>query len=79
MNYVATFHTHFAAMRSQRNLKSLGIAARLAPVPRVLSSSCGTCVIYTADEPHLTALDRDTEQVALQLEDGSYKVIHQNL
>ena len=78
MNYVATFYTHFAAIRSQRSLKALGLAARLAPVPRVLSSSCGTCVFYTADDPHLDVLDRDTEQVALLQDDGTYSIIQQN-
>ena len=40
--YVATFHTHLAALRSCNALKKAGAAsARLAPVPRRLSSSCG--------------------------------------
>ena len=61
--YVATFHTHLSAMRTQRMLQSHGVAARLAPVPRYLSASCGTCVFYTAEEPNLERMDRDVERV----------------
>lgn len=72
-NYVATFHTHLAAMRTQRSLSALGVEARLAPVPRSLSASCGTCVLFTAEEPHLDAMDRDVERVVQRLErDGEY-------
>ena len=61
--YVATFHTHLSAMRTQRTLQNSGVAARLAPVPRYLSASCGTCVFYTAVEPNLERMDRDVERV----------------
>ena len=54
--YVATFHTHLAALRSCNALKKAGIAeACLAPVPRRLSSSCGTCVFYGGAEPMLAS------------------------
>ena len=44
--YVATFHTHLAALRSCRALQGAGdTGARMAPVPRVLSSSSGTSVL----------------------------------
>ena len=71
--YIATFHTHLSAMRTQRTLASLGISARLAPVPRYLSASCGTCVFYAAEIPHLEQLDRDVERVVERLpQEGSY-------
>lgn len=65
--YIATFHTHLSAMRTQRALSGLGIKARLAPVPRFLSASCGTCVFYSAEEPHLAQMDRDVERVVERL------------
>ena len=77
-DYVATFHTHLAAQRSHRALKALDVQARLAPVPRALSSSCGTCVLYTAEEPHISALDTDVEQVALCNPEGGYTILHHN-
>ena len=35
----------------------------MMPVPRKLSSSCGTCVQYLAEEPCLSAMDEDVEAV----------------
>ena len=63
MRFVATFHTHLSAMRTQRALSAAGARAALAPVPRRLSASCGTCVRYTADSPMLSCMDTDYEAV----------------
>lgn len=67
--YIATFHTHLSAMRTQRALTREGIAARLSPVPRYLSASCGTCVIYTSEDAHLNCMDADAERVVERLDD----------
>ena len=48
--YIATFFSHFGALRFQRLCSQLGWSARLAPVPRSLSSSCGICVLFQALE-----------------------------
>lgn len=64
-DYLATFHTHLAALRTHRALTALGLPARMAPVPRKISSSCGTCVFYSASEPCYDRLDADTEAVYL--------------
>ena len=61
--YIATFHTHLSAMRTQRALARQDVAARLSPVPRYLSASCGTCVIYRAEDAHLEDMDADVERV----------------
>ncbi len=74
--YIATFHTHLAALRSSRSLSGKGIAAQMTPVPRKLSSSCGTCVRYEAETPELSLLDRDTEAVYAD-EGGKYTLIQQ--
>ena len=58
--YVATFFSHFGALRFQRLCTKLGYEAQLAPVPRSLSSSCGTCVLFSAPE-----LDANTMQQLL--------------
>lgn len=63
MNYIATFYTHAAALMSDRALRKIAIPSKLAPVPRVLSSSCGTCVMYSASDPNLSELDADVEAV----------------
>lgn len=62
--FIATFHTHLAALRSCNALKKAGIGdARLAPVPRKLSSSCGTCAMYQGEDPVLSCMDADVEAV----------------
>lgn len=69
--YVATFHTHLSALRSCRALQGAGgTNAKMAPVPRALSSSCGTCVFYQGEEPLLRLLDRDLEAVYQKSENG---------
>ena len=60
-HYLATFHTHLAALRTHRRLVSEGVRARMSPVPRRISSSCGTCVQYCADSPCEACLDTDAE------------------
>ena len=62
-DYIATFHTHLSALMSCRSLEALGAEAQMMPVPRKLSSSCGTCVRYRADSPHTEAMDEDVEAV----------------
>ena len=61
--FVATFHTHLSALLTDRALKGQGIPSRMMPVFRKLSSSCGTCVVYEAEEPRLSLLDEDVEGV----------------
>ena len=61
--FIATFHTHLSALMTSRNLNAKGARAGMMPVPRKLSSSCGTCVRYTASEPMLEAMDTDVEAV----------------
>ena len=61
--YIGTFHTHLSALMTSRKLTGMGITARMMPVPRKLSSSCGTCVYYKAEEPHLEVMDEDVEGV----------------
>ncbi|MGF6376079.1 hypothetical protein M2140_001149 [Clostridiales Family XIII bacterium PM5-7] len=43
--YLFTFHTNFDALQFYRFAKQNG-EAKQKPVPRSLSSSCGTCVIF---------------------------------
>ncbi len=61
--FIATFHTHLSALMTSRKLTALGVQARMMPVPRKLSSSCGTCVHYLAADPHLDEMDEDMEGV----------------
>ena len=49
--YIATFFSHFDALTFAGALKGKDIAAKLMPVPRKVSSSCGTCVSFSMEEP----------------------------
>lgn len=77
-DYIATFHTHIAAIRTHRTLKALQVPAQLSPVPRYLSSSCGTCVRYQAEEPYLLHMDSDVECVVELGVGERYSVLFEN-
>ncbi len=62
-HYLATFHTHLAALKTHRNLVKNGIEARMSPVPRKISSSCGTCVQYFAEKMCESCIDEDAEAI----------------
>ena len=62
--YIATFYSHFGAMRFQKELKAQGIQARMMPVPRSLSSSCGTAVLFQAEKGQIPGnRHRELEQI----------------
>lgn len=75
MKYIITFYSHFGAIRYRKKCKSEGIEATIMPVPRDLSSSCGSCVLavggYVMPEG---VIAEEVEQVVEVLEKG-YKVI----
>ena len=73
--FIATFHTHLAALMTCRNLNGKGARAGMMPVPRKLSSSCGTCVRYLADEPNLSAMDEDVEAVYEKIGKEDYTLL----
>ena len=50
MTYLATFSSQFDSILASRVLRSAGAAAtQLMPVPRELSTTCGTCVQFDWD------------------------------
>ena len=76
--YIATFHTHVSALLSNRSLEAAGVQSRMAPVPRKLSSSCGTCVFYEAEHPRLEDLDGDVEAVYRIAAEETYEILYEN-
>ena len=71
MKYIATFFSHFGAIRFEKNCKSKNISAKLMPVPRTLSSSCGTCVSYENNVYNISEeISDEIEQIVEVLEDG---------
>lgn len=53
--FIATFYSHFGAMAFHKQCKEAGFESRIMPVPRTLSSSCGTCVWFKGDPGQLAA------------------------
>ena len=43
-DFITTFFSHYGAMKYKKKCDEYHIKAKLMPVPRNLSSSCGTCV-----------------------------------
>ena len=77
MEQIATFHTHLGALRFQRRLTNLGHEAAMAPVPRKLSASCGTCVRFDAPFQKAWA-DEDLDAVYLAEGKNSYARVFLN-
>ena len=76
MIYIATFYSHFGAMRFKRMCSAQSIKAKMMPVPRTLSSSCGTCVRYETDEQvDVQAHTEEMEQIVLVTDNG-YEVLY---
>lgn len=61
MTCIATFYSHFGAVRFKKDCDKRNWPARLMPVPRDLSSSCGTCVRYEGELPD--PIPQETEQI----------------
>lgn len=77
MEYIITFHTHFDALQYERFLKKAGLKGKLQPVPRALSSSCGTCVRFATEEPvgeNTEFLAHDFEKI-FKAEEKTYTLI----
>lgn len=71
MIYIATFYSHFGAVRFKKECKKKNISAEAMPVPRDLSSSCGTCVRFETEQD-ITAFtwSQEVEQVVEITESG---------
>lgn len=78
MQYIATFFSHFGAVRFQHLCTERGWQAQVRPVPRSLSSSCGTCVFFKTEvlEEDATSLQTpELEQIVRERENG-YEVLY---
>ena len=76
MTYIATFYSHFGAIRFKKLCAAQGWSARVMPVPRDLSSSCGTCVRYEGtDFRPSEELPEEVEQI-VQVTKNGYVLLH---
>ena len=74
--FIATFFSHFGAIRFNKQLKEAGIQGKLMPVPRRVSSSCGTCVRFEAESD--TAFHSEDLEQLFRLEGKDLTMICSN-
>ncbi len=72
MIYIATFYAHFGAIRFKKVCENQGIAAKVMPVPRDLSSSCGTCVRYESDDGMISDIKTEEIEQIVRVEASGY-------
>ena len=72
MRYIATFYSHFGAIRFKNEAHSSVTSIELMPVPRHLSSSCGTCARFEAPDDYTYQCDEsgEVEQVVRETDNG---------
>ena len=77
MNYLATFFTHYGAMRFHKQCIKENTSAKMTPVPRELSASCGVCVRFEAAcAPKMTEHD-DMECCYMVTLNGAYVLVEE--
>lgn len=79
MKYIATFYSHFGAIRFKREASEGVTNIELRPVPRDLSSSCGTSASFDASES-FTFTEDPTEEIEqiVAVTEGGYKTIYES-
>ncbi len=74
-SYIATFYSHFGAIRFKKACEKTGLPASVMPVPRNLSSSCGTCVRFqAAKEDDFPEKNEEMEQIVRMSEEGYIQI-----
>lgn len=79
MMYIATFYSHFGAIRFKKICEKKGWQAKIMPVPRDLSSSCGTCVRYETMEEEFSlpiSVPEEVEKI-VSVDSRGYTVVFQ--
>ena len=75
MTYIATFYSHYGAIQYRKNCEKMDLEAVVMPVPRDLSSSCGTCVQFESEGKFPDSTE-ETEQI-VRVEERGYVSIYQ--
>ena len=77
MMYIATFFNHYNAAKFSRELREAGIEHDVMPVPRKLSSSCGSCVRFSTEGDPLRFVDDGVEKIVEVQEAHTYAVVYE--
>lgn len=72
--YIATFYTHHDALVFVRALQGMHIRASLMPVPRRISSSCGTGARFCTQIDVSTLLLEGVEKI-FRDEEGAFTLV----
>ncbi len=77
---VGAFHATYAVLKAEKFLKTRGIAVKLIPVPRQISSNCGISIRFDCRELDLVMevisdLGEDLEGIFRQDEQGFFMKI----
>ena len=78
--YIATFYSHYGAIQYRRNCEAMNLKAEIMPVPRDLSSSCGTCVRFHTEadfsEKNFPEKTEEVEQIVRVEAHGYVGIYH---
>lgn len=70
--YLITFHSNFDANMFNKKMSPFGTLKR-RPVPRELSSSCGTCFEFSPNvENTISEMDKLKYEAIYEIENGKY-------
>jgi len=72
MELLATFYTHYGAVRFHKHCAREGTPSKMAPVPRELSASCGVCVRFEAAYAPVAAEHEDMDRCYAVTASGEY-------
>lgn len=72
--YIVTFYSHYGAIQFRKNCEKLNLEAVIMPVPRDLSSSCGTCVRFET-ERIFPEKNEEVEQI-VRVENNGYVCVY---
>lgn len=75
VTYVATFFAHIGTIRFKKYCDGLSIEAKMQPVPRTLSSSCGTCVVFHAPDDFEFKYESDEIEGLYKKTDDGYETV----
>ncbi len=75
MEWIITFFSHYGAVRFSKDAQAAGIHCTLAPVPRSLSASCGTCARVIADS--IASIPLTEADAVYRLENHRYQQVWQ--
>ncbi|MDO5564462.1 MAG: DUF3343 domain-containing protein [Eubacteriales bacterium] len=66
MKYIATFYSHFFALKFSKEMKGIKNAT-LMPSPRELTTSCGTCCAFECENVDELIIDYNEVEKICQM------------